>query len=310
MKAVEVVDCTQQCVDELTVCVTESHNTWAQCMQELRDGAGRLGDACGNKQCAETPEMTALKTLASSPPPPSRDASLCSVNCEKEFVVCCDEGPGYAKCVEEIRGSTGPLGELCDATCTLSDKMVQQDHVRCRTRCEKEFNICVNDGGIGYDACVQELTDFPEGSPLTKVCVEGCEMTASMLAQNDATSAACSEDCRDEFKICASEGPGAVTCAYEIRTGIGPLADKCDTNCKISTAMMAYVAPSPPPFPPVHECSASCETEFRVCVTHNEGGCNACTQELSEFPDDSPLVEAGCSRNCQLTATMNEWCGQ
>jgi len=221
--------------------------------------------------------------------------------------VCADEGPGYTKCVEELRDGQFRLGAVCQKTCTLSDQMKDHDHSLCRKHCAIEFNLCVNDGP-GYDACVSELGTLPEGSPLASVCDVGCALTQGMKNQNDEDQAVCSANCRKEFKICVSEGPGAVQCAYEIRNGIAPLASLCDANCKITSSMMTFTAPSPPPFPPVHDCSKSCETEYGVCVEYNPGGCAACNQEMNDLPEGSPLVEKGCSRGCNPTATMQSWC--
>jgi len=307
MEGVQTTPCSDSCADEFKVCVTESANSYAQCLSQLRAGSGRLGDACGNKQCEVTSEMATLESISSPSPPQARGGGLCSFACEKEFAICSDEGPGYSECVEELRDGTFRLGALCDPGCTLSDAMKEHDHSRCRKHCEIEFNVCVNHGP-GYDACVTELNDSPAGSPLTRVCTAGCELTQAMKNQDDQGQAVCSEDCREEFKICASEGPGAVQCAYEIRKGIPPLGPLCDAKCKITSDMMTFTAPSPPPFPPVHECSSSCQAEFGVCVEYNPGGCSACRHEIDQQPEGSPLVEKGCSKGCTSTAAMQEWC--
>jgi hypothetical protein len=190
--------------------------------------------------------------------------------------------------------------------------MKAHDHANCRKGCEVEFNLCVVHGP-GYADCMQEFTDRQPGSPLTQACDEGCTPTTTMTAHNDDGKPNCEAACAFEFKICISEGPGLVACVYELRDQQNPLAAVCDRDCHITNDMQTYVAPSPPPFPPVHECSRSCAAEFFVCAQHADGAtqadkCANCKSEMQSLPAESPLFAAGCSFNCQYTTGMAAVC--
>jgi len=297
--------CSSDCELEFKTCVNEGPG-YDQCVSELRAGTGRLGDVCVSN-CKTTCRMC----HAPSPPPP-RASGVCSLACEKEFDVCAEEGPGYTTCVSEVNSATGRLGAVCQAGCTLTDEMKTHDHSKCRKACDVEFNLCVVHGP-GFAACKSEFESRPSASPLTSACDSGCAMSDTMLAQNDASKSTCPEACINEFKFCMSEGPGLVECVYEIRAQIEPLKSVCPRDCRITDEMETYVAPSPPPFPPSHTCSESCESEFRVCAMHAEGAtavakCSACRSEINSQPAGSPLVEKGCSINCVYTDAMKELC--
>ena len=262
-------------------------------------GDATTGGGCGLTTMGDSEFNDAVDLLPKVP---------CATACEDEFALCADHGPGYTVCVQEIRRKLFRLGNVCRRDCDLTDKMKAHYHGKCRHGCEKEFNLCVVEGP-GYDRCIEELQLALPHSPLTEKCDANCELTDMMKSYDlSVQQTNCSSACMTEFYRCKAEGAGVVTCIFELRKGTGPLSAVCEPKCKISEAMMNLAAPSPPPFPPAHECIRSCEVEFHECVKYNPGGCDACDAEMVALPFGSPLTEKGCTSNCHYSPQMREWC--
>jgi len=243
-----------------------------------------------------------------SPPPPAPPGSVpepCSDGCVAEFAVCATEGPGYAKCWEEIANSHGRIASFCKPRCVETANMLTYKVYvapspppfpppappgTCTSDCENEFGVCCTEGP-GYTVCVDELTNGR--GPLGGICTKGCTLTTTMRAHDHGK---CLSACEREFTLCVTEGPGFDACKSEL-DGNNPdsrLTAACANGCTPTAAMMGLQSSSK------SACTAACANEFANCVNHGPGYAD-CVTELRE--GKAPLGDV-CDQQCQFTGSM------
>lgn len=305
--------CSSSCAAEFQNCV--NYKSYAECNQERIAHTGPLANVC-KKDCTATTAMVSMASKpAPSPPPfpPPRAAGSCSADCEAEFATCCDHGPGYTACLQEIRNSppSSPLAPLCSSSCTLTAAMLAHNHGMCSKSCEREFNLCVTEGP-GYATCLTELNANDGNSRLTAACTNDCTPTSVMTALAN-TGGACSSACETEFSNCVHNGPGYGTCVTELRTADPnvPLHTVCDAQCTFTATMLALEADTGA------LCTGGCGEEFvKHCVPYKmaastgamtlDQACNSCRTEIDA--DMSPLKDQGCLPGCANNQAMIEKC--
>jgi len=103
----------------------------------------------------------------------------------------------------------------------------------------------------------------------------------------------CSQECADEFAVCADHGPGYSICVEEIQRKEFRLGSVCRRDCELTTAMLAHEHSM---------CRHSCEHEFNLCVIEGPGYAE-CLKEVTNPPVYSPLRRK-CDNGCTPTTVM------
>ena len=286
-------ECTPSCELAFFRCLLDTPGSAADacaaCHTELAQGGGALGDACA-AGCSLSDGMR----CDAAPPSPSTAASAgrrlallpdkdgpftCSAACEAAYVQCV-QGSDCDTCKSELSTNWGPLSEVCEAGCMLTDAM----HSTCDTcslACQAEFGACV-EGGAGCAQCRADLTNGL--GVVGERCDSGCRPTASMEC------AQCSPECEGEFLSCLDAGRGCSTCSGELMAGVGRLGAACVPGCTTTAAMRCEP-----------KCSAPCERSFLKCMLDGPG-CAVCRDELARR---SAPFGALCVAGCTPTAAMN-----